>query len=181
MSGCRRCTMAWVLLALVCAPAVAAAVEHEAVPGSMVPRAKGAETAVLWQPGDPGERLFLRGRVLGSDGRPLAGAVVNLWHADGTGRYRETRYRTRLETAKDGTFNVATVLPGQYWGVKHIHVVVDHHDYPRLDKRIVFKGDPNLNQTGGRDQAILLEEVHKDGEKVLVGGVELVLGAKVGN
>lgn len=179
MSGCPRRVMAWMFFALVCAPAIAAAAEHEADP--MMQRAEGPESAVLWQPGDPGERLFLRGRVLGGDGRPLAGAVVNLWHADGTGTYRDVRYRAQLETAKDGTFNVATVLPGQYWGVKHIHVVVDHPDYRQLNARIVFKGDPNLSQAGGRDVAILLEEVHQDGDKVLVGGVELVLPAKSGN
>lgn len=168
------------LVALACAPAVAAAAEPQAAPASMMQAAKRPGTAVLWQPGDPGERLFLRGRVLGSNGRPLGGAVVHLWHADYTGTYRELRYRTRLETAEDAAFSVATILPGRYWGPKHVHVVVDHGGYQRLNTRVVFKGDSHLHQAHPQDIAILLEEVHRDGDKVLVGGVELALPATSG-
>lgn len=137
-------------------------------------------TARLWQPGDPGERLFLRGRVIAPNGMPLAGAMVSLRQADGNGNYHDVRYRATLETANDGTFSVSTVLPGQYWGAKHIHVLVRHDAYGDLVTRILFKGDPHLDESRDADFAILLEEVHKDGEKMLVGGVELVLPAKVG-
>lgn len=143
--------------------------------------AEGHATAVLRQPGDPGDRLFLTGHVVGGSGQPLGGAVVNLWHADGTGAYREDRFRARLRTTGDGTFNVDTILPGQYWGAKHIHVVVSHADYPDLETRIVFKGDPNLERARGRDLAILLEEAQQDGDRVLVGDVEFVLGANSAN
>lgn len=144
--------------------------------GATSQQSAGPETAVLWQQGDPGERLFLRGRVVDPEGRGVAGALVYIRQADGTGAYREDRFRARLETTSNGTFSIATVLPGQYMGAKHIHVAVTHQLYPTLDARIVFKGDPNLNQTLGYDLPILLEEVHKDGDKVLVGDVELVLG-----
>lgn len=138
-------------------------------------------SVVLWQQGDPGERLFLRGRVLDPGGRPLAGARVFLRQADGSGRYHDIRYRATLLTSNDGTFNVSTVLPGQYRGPKHIHLLVAHEQYGQLAARVLFKGDPYVDEARAGDFAILLEEVHKNGEKMLVGGVELVVPAKVGN
>ncbi len=170
MSSFKCCTIALVLAAL--AWPLAAATDREASPSSKV---------VLWQPGDPGDRLFLRGRVLGASGRPLAGAVLRLRQADGTGSYHEYRYKAVLETAEDGSFSVSTVLPGQYWGEKHIHVSVSHQGYEQLVTRILFKGDPNLESGSYYEHVILLEEVHKDGEKVLVGGVEFVLTPAGGN
>jgi protocatechuate 3,4-dioxygenase beta subunit len=174
-----RCIMTPVLCLLLVPQAVAAA---ESSAGSGTDGVYGVPTsAVLWQPGDAGERLFLRGRVVDPEGRPLADALVALRQADGNGEYHDVRYRATLRTAKDGTFSVSTVLPGQYWGAKHIHLMVQHDAHGQLATRILFKGDPHLNEAGDGDFIILLEEVHKDGEKVLVGGVELILPSSVGN
>ncbi len=104
----------------------------------------------LWRDGDPGERLVLRGRVLDTEGAPVADAEVELWHADGTGQVHPDRYRTRLRTNGNGGFGVTTALPGyipgapDVWGARHIHVVVTHPGYPQLISLILFKGDPNL-------------------------------------
>ena len=39
--------------------------------------------------GEPlGERIVVSGRVLGSDGRPLRGQLVEIWQANAAGRYR---------------------------------------------------------------------------------------------
>ena len=39
--------------------------------------------------GEPlGERIIVTGRVLGSDGRPLRGQLVEIWQANAAGRYR---------------------------------------------------------------------------------------------
>ncbi len=39
--------------------------------------------------GEPlGERISVSGRVLGSDGRPLRGQLVEIWQANAAGRYR---------------------------------------------------------------------------------------------
>jgi protocatechuate 3,4-dioxygenase beta subunit len=129
----------------------------------------------LWQQGDPGQRLHLQGRVLATSGRPVAGAQVQMWQADGAGEYHDRRYRAALETGADGGFRLTTALPGQYWGAKHIHVVVTHPGHQPLQTRILFKGDPHVNEAAYGDLAILLEEVHKDDETVLVGGVEFVM------
>lgn len=179
MDAVKRCIFALI----VCIPAL-----PQAALAATEPSAAGApgdyqtpNSVVLWQPGDPGERLFLRGRVVDQGGRPLAGAMVALRQADGNGEYHDIRYRATLQTAKDGTFSVSTVLPGQYWGAKHIHLLVRHESHGQMVTRILFKGDPHLNEARDGDFAILLEEVHKNGEKLLVGGVELILPSSVGN
>ena len=134
-----------------------------------------ASTIELWQPGDPGERLNLKGRVLSTAGKPLAGATVELWQADGAGSYRQVGYRATLQTADDGTFRVKTVVPGQRAWKKHIHVRVNHEGYEPLATQILFKGDPHMNEARDGDLAILLEEVKTGSETVMVGGVEFVL------
>ena len=35
-----------------------------------------------------GERIFVHGRVLDEDGRPVRGALVEIWQANAAGRYR---------------------------------------------------------------------------------------------
>lgn len=134
-----------------------------------------ASTTELWQPGDPGERLNLKGRVLSTDGKPLAGATVEMWQADGAGSYRSERYRATLRTDADGSFRVKTVVPGQHLWKKHIHVRVQREGYEPLATQILFKGDPHLNEARDGDLAILLEEVKTGEETVMVGGVEFVL------
>jgi len=134
-----------------------------------------ASTTELWQPGDAGERLNLKGRVLSTAGKPLAGATVELWQADGTGSYRSVRYRATLPTAADGTFRVKAVVPGQRAWKKHIHVRVSHAGHEPLATQILFKGDPHLNEAQDGDLAILLEQVKIGAETVMVGGVEFVL------
>ena len=36
-----------------------------------------------------GQRIYLRGRVLDSDGSPVRGAILEIWQANASGRYRE--------------------------------------------------------------------------------------------
>ena len=38
---------------------------------------------------DPlGERIIVTGRVLGSDGKPLSGQLIEIWQANAAGRYQ---------------------------------------------------------------------------------------------
>ncbi|MDH3221092.1 MAG: hypothetical protein OEO19_16300 [Gammaproteobacteria bacterium] len=118
----------------------------------------------LWQEGDPGERLVLRGRVLTTGGAPVPDAQVEMWHADAMGQVHTDRYRTRLYTRANGSFGVTTVLPGYIpgapgvWGARHIHVVVTHPDYPQLISLILFKGDPNLEGLPYPELAVFVEQ-----------------------
>ncbi len=171
-------------MAVVMATTITAVSLHAAQTGLDPTRETGAgpgfrthapETVDLWQQGDPGQRLHILGRVLSTDGRPVPGAEVIVWQADGAGRYHETRYRARLETEDDGGYRFSTVLPGQYYGLKHIHMRVDHKAHKPLATRILFKGDPSLDGVADADLAIDLEEARIDGETILFGRFDVVL------
>ena len=118
----------------------------------------------LWQEGDPGERLLLRGRVLTTSGLPVADAQVELWHADGNGEVHPDRYRTRLRTGANGGFGVTTAMPGYIpgapgvWGARHIHVRVTHPEHEQLISLILFEGDPNLEGLPYPELAVFVEQ-----------------------
>lgn len=78
----------------------------------------------------------LRGRLLGLDGQPLAGARIEIWQCDARGVYRHPRDREaardmgfqgrgRAEVGADGRFAFRTIRPVPYPGrTPHIHVLV---------------------------------------------------------
>ena len=128
----------------------------------------------LWQPGDPGQRMNIRGRVTSIDGTPVAGASIFIRQTDGNGDYHEQRYNATLTTDQKGGYQFASVLPGQYYGIKHVHVGVDHEAYQYLETRIEFKGDPNLDESTA-PRAIFMEESNVNGETILFGRFDIVL------
>lgn len=135
----------------------------------------------LWQQGDPGEKLLLRGRVLSSGGAPVSDARVELWHADGNGQVHEDRYRTRLHTGANAEFGVTTALPGYipgapgFWGARHIPVVLTHHGYPQLISLILFEGDPNLAGLSYPELAVFVEQGRIKDQTVQFAEVILIL------
>jgi protocatechuate 3,4-dioxygenase beta subunit len=78
----------------------------------------------------------LRGRVLDAAGRPVAGAVVEIWQCDAFGRYLHPRDRAdgrdagfqgrgRVLADADGAYAFRTIRPVAYPGrTPHIHVAV---------------------------------------------------------
>ncbi|HEV2677397.1 MAG TPA: intradiol ring-cleavage dioxygenase [Aliidongia sp.] len=69
----------------------------------------------------PGEPLLVDGSVSGADGRPLAGAIVDVWQADRDGYYDVQRpeletalLRARFHTGADGKFSFKSVMPSFY-------------------------------------------------------------------
>ena len=77
--------------------------------------------------GEPlGERIIVSGRVLDEDGRPIRGALVEIWQANAAGRYRHEvdRHPAPLDpnfsgagrclTDDDGRYRFVTVKPGAY-------------------------------------------------------------------
>jgi protocatechuate 3,4-dioxygenase beta subunit len=77
--------------------------------------------------GTAGERFTLTGYVFDKDCKPVAGAWLDFWHADGKGVYDNERYRLRGHqfTDKQGRYILKTVAPGEYPGrTNHIHVKV---------------------------------------------------------
>lgn len=87
-------------------------------------------------PNEPGERLVITGRVVGNDGKPCGGVVIEAHHTDAKGIYLAegaqgpnpkvaARLWGRLATAADGTYRIETIRPGGYPGggaPAHIHV-----------------------------------------------------------
>lgn len=142
--------------------------------GSMNPPETPASVN-LWQPGDPGEPLQIHGWVRSTGGKPIVGAVVTVWQADATGTYHDDRYRASLRTGKGGRYRFSTVLPGQYYSAKHIHIAVTHADYESVVTRILFKGDPNLDEFAAGELAIPLEKGTIKGKTVLFGRFDIVM------
>ena len=128
----------------------------------------------FWREGDPGERLVLSGRVLNTSGKPVAGAIVDVWQADGSGHYHPDAYRGKLTTDTAGKYIVRTAVPGNSFGAKHIHMMVAHDSYGTVTTRVVFKGDPNLSEWD-RDVAIVLEETRVKDDIVFVGTFDVVM------
>ena len=138
-------------------------------------RSDAPATVNLWQPGDTGQPLHIDGWVRSTDGKPIVGATLNVWQADATGSYHEDRYRATLRTGKDGKYRFSTVLPGQYYSAKHIHVAVTHEAYEDVVTRILFKGDPHLDEVTTRELAIPLEEGTIKGKTFLFGRFDIVM------
>ena len=128
----------------------------------------------LWQPGDPGQRMNIRGRVTSIDGTPLGGIRISLRQANGAGDYTEN-YRTTLETDAKGRFQFGSVVPGNYSGAKHVHLTVYQDGFEYFDTSILFKGDPNLDEHYEDGTAIFLEESTVKGETILFGRFDIVL------
>lgn len=106
----------------------------------------------------PGERLTLEGTVLSVDCRsPLAGASIEIWQADGNGRYdidgtfppgTGLRLRGRTTCDAKGAFSFRTVVPGHYldggrYRPAHIHVKVVAPRSRELVTQLYFPGDPH--------------------------------------
>ncbi|RMH98540.1 catechol 1,2-dioxygenase [Stutzerimonas nitrititolerans] len=65
--------------------------------------------------------MFLQGRVTGPDGQPVAGAVVDLWHANTKGNYSyfdksqsEYNLRRRIVTDENGYYRARSIVPSGY-------------------------------------------------------------------
>lgn len=68
-----------------------------------------------------GEAFVMEGRVLDTDGKPVANALVDVWHANEHGRYShfdpeqpEYALRRRIETDAEGRYRFRSFLPPGY-------------------------------------------------------------------
>jgi protocatechuate 3,4-dioxygenase beta subunit len=115
-------------------------------------------------PGAPlGQRIVLSGRVLGPDGRPVRGQLIEIWQANAAGRYHHSVDTHdapldpnfggggRCVTGDDGEYTFITVKPGAYpwrnhhnaWRPNHIHFSLFGRAFPeRLVTQMYFPGDP---------------------------------------
>lgn len=156
------------------APGIAGLTSGQARAASPVEAGSSGNTLNLWRPGDPGQPIRISGWVRSTNGKPIPGATIHIRQADGTGEYTP-EYQASLRTGKDGSYRFSTVLPGQYYGVKHIHIGAVHEGYQYLDTEILFKGDPNLDLDSTSKYAIHLEEATVNEKTVLFGRFDMTL------
>jgi hydroxyquinol 1,2-dioxygenase len=71
--------------------------------------------------GVPGEPTYFSGRVLGAGGKPIAGAMLDLWSTDGEGAYdvqlgdgNTLRARGKIKTDREGRYAFWTIKPVGY-------------------------------------------------------------------
>jgi protocatechuate 3,4-dioxygenase beta subunit len=114
--------------------------------------------------GEPlGERITVSGRLLDADGRPIRDSLIEIWQANGAGRYRH-RWDTwpapldpnftgggRAVTDDDGRYEFVTIKPGPYpwrnhhnaWRPAHIHFSLLGRSFEqRLVTQMYFPSDP---------------------------------------
>jgi protocatechuate 3,4-dioxygenase beta subunit len=114
--------------------------------------------------GEPlGERIIVTGRVLDSNGRPIPGALIEIWQANSAGRYAHANDQHpapldpnftgtgRTLTDEHGAYRFVTIKPGPYpwlnhynaWRPAHIHFSVFGTAFiSRLVTQMYFPGDP---------------------------------------
>jgi protocatechuate 3,4-dioxygenase beta subunit len=119
-------------------------------------RPSSPERTTLREPGLDGTPFELAGRVLATNGAPIAGAIVDFWHTDATGSYDTSgnRFRGHQRTDAQGRYVLRTIVPGAYGGMaKHFHVklagggraLTTRLEFPedarefRLDPRLVVR------------------------------------------
>lgn len=133
----------------------------------------GAKAMPMWGDigaGVPGEPAYLCGRVLDLDGKPVAGATLDVWQTDGEGLYDVQRAggkasyaRGKFTTGADGCYGIRTVKPVSYpipadgpvgrmllgmgrhpYRPAHVHAIVCAPGYQRVATHLFVEGDPYL-------------------------------------
>jgi protocatechuate 3,4-dioxygenase beta subunit len=114
---------------------------------------------VLAPPDEPGEPLIVSGTVRDTDGKPIAGALIYVFHADAKGYYTPARAMDEpnarlfgyMKTGADGRYEFRTIRPGGYPKQpipQHIHMLVTaagHRDHRcRSTCQLVFADDPRM-------------------------------------
>ncbi len=116
--------------------------------------------------GEPlGERSTVVGRLVGDDGRPIVGQLVEVWQCNAAGRYAHAADQHaapldpnftgagRCLTGPDGSYRFVTIKPAAYpwgnqpnaWRPAHIHFSVFGRSFTeRLVTQMYFPGDPLL-------------------------------------
>ncbi len=135
---------------------------------------EAASPARLMRAEEPGERLFLSGRVVEAvTGRPVPHALLDVWQSNAAGAYAEDdaeqpawNFRRRVTADASGCYEVETVVPGCYeigdlsgmacgemmrrlgrHGMRpgHIHFKLSAPGTQPMTAMLYFNGDPWLD------------------------------------
>jgi protocatechuate 3,4-dioxygenase beta subunit len=122
--------------------------------------------ASLVEGGSKAPRMLVTGRVLSPQCKPVANALVDLWHADEEGAYdnRGYRYRGHQFTDSEGRYRFETIVPAVYPGrTRHYHVKVQPAGGRILTTQLYFSGEPG-NRRDSLYRPELEMKVSKGGE-----------------
>ena len=133
-----------------------------------------------------GEIVFIEGRVLDTNGKPIENATVDLWQANAAGKYRHPHDANKapldpnfqgwaiIQSGKDGAFRFKTIMPGTYpvsdeWTrPPHIHFKVSKKGYIEIITQMYFP-DQKLNmpdllfkKKSKKEQALMIASNVKD-------------------
>lgn len=124
-------------------------------------------------PGNPGEQVLIRGRVLGPDGQPLPAASLDFWQNAANGLYWQLdpsqpsdNLRCQLRVDALGGFAIRTIRPQPYqiptdgpvwhdvvgpagrtaWRPAHVHVIVSAPGFRTLVTELFDAADPWLDR-----------------------------------
>jgi catechol 1,2-dioxygenase len=129
----------------------------------------GSEATLPTRDGEKGTPLLFQGQVTDTDGTPLAGAKVEIWHADDEGYYSqfapgipEWNLRGTVTCDGEGRFWIHTLRPAPYqiptdgscgklisaagwhaWRPAHVHLKVSADGYQLVTTQLYFPGDPH--------------------------------------
>ncbi|SED71393.1 hydroxyquinol 1,2-dioxygenase [Rhizobiales bacterium GAS191] len=129
-------------------------------------RPNGADIAVELE----GEPLLVQGTVTTSDGKPVEGATVDVWHSDAEGFYDVQRHepddlslRARFRSGPDGRFHFWSIMPTFYpipddgpvgqllratnrhpFRPAHIHFLIAAPGHRTLVTHVFAEGDPYI-------------------------------------
>ncbi|WP_132993040.1 catechol 1,2-dioxygenase [Gordonia zhaorongruii] len=118
---------------------------------------------------EPGTPFVFSGQVRSVDGRPLAGAKLELWHADNLGFYSqfapglpEWNLRGTFIANEEGRYEIHTIRPAPYqiptdgacgqliaaadwhaWRPAHLHFKVSAPEHELNTSQLYFPGDPH--------------------------------------
>jgi hydroxyquinol 1,2-dioxygenase len=139
-----------------------------------------------------GYPLYLSGTVSSTEGRPLGGATIDVWHADATGFYDLQKLdehpglagRGRFSTDANGRFHLWTIRPSAYpiphdgpvgkmlqaqgrhpFRPEHIHFLIEASGHRRLVTHVFAAGDEYLDSdvVFGVKESLVREYVQHSG------------------
>lgn len=147
----------------------------------------------------PGQVILVSGRVMRTDGQPVAGALVEIWQANAEGDYVYPRRgdQTAFQgygaatTNAAGAYRFRTIKPAAYGSLffrrtPHIHFKVSGPDIESLTTQMYFAGEARNEDDGilnavrdkqRRDRLIVPFSAAKSGESGVPAGVfDIVVG-----
>jgi protocatechuate 3,4-dioxygenase, beta subunit len=106
-----------------------------------------------------GQATWLTGKVSDIHGKPVAGAVVEIWQCDNDGHYHHSADGGRADPAfqgfgkvqvgADGSYRFRTLRPAQYSGrTPHIHMKVKLANRDVLTTQLYVANDPGNERDG---------------------------------